>query len=89
MKYVQNENVVARSVADAHLLIPVNGASQSVYTLNETGCRLWKLIAQPQAEECLVEALLEHYELSRTASQRDVRVFLDDMVRRGLAERVT
>lgn len=88
MRYVQHQNVATRSVAEAHLLIPLNGISQSVYTLNETGCRLWELIAQPLTEDQLAKALLANYELSHEAAQRDVLTFLDDMIRMGLVDRV-
>lgn len=87
MRYRRNDNVKKRSVADSSLLIPLDNAARSVYTLNETGCLLWELIARFRHEEELVEALLEQYaEISRETAQHDVRVFLDDMVRMELVE---
>lgn len=88
MRYQRNNQVAARTVADARLLIRLDGAPRSVYTLNAAGCRLWELLAQPRTEASLAAALLEAYELSAETAQHDVRVFLDDLVRLHLAEEV-
>lgn len=87
VRYRQNSQVAARTVAGAHLLIPTDGAARSVYTLNATGCRLWELIAQPSTEASLVASLLESCEVDPETARHDVRVFLDDLVRLNLAER--
>jgi hypothetical protein len=85
MKYLRKEDVVARSVAGAHLLVPVHGCTRSVYTLNAAGCRLWELIALPRTADELAGALVEEYRIPREAARDDVRTFLADMVRMGLA----
>lgn len=87
--YMRNKDVTARSVAGAHLLIPLDSSARSVYTLNETGYWLWDLIAQPKSQKRLVEGLLKQYDaLTYETAQRDVRAFLDDMLRMGLAKEV-
>ncbi|MFO7535677.1 MAG: PqqD family protein [Kiritimatiellia bacterium] len=86
MKYQQKKDVVARSVAGANLLVPVHGCTRSVYTLNETGCQLWELIATPKTEKELCDALVEEYDVPHETARHDVRAFLDDMVRMSLAE---
>ena len=86
MKYRRKEDVVARSVAGANLLVPVHGCTRSVYTLNGTGCRLWDLIALPRTEDELAGALVEQYRIPGEIALHDVRAFLDDMLRMGLAE---
>jgi len=85
MKYLRKEDVVARSVAGANLLVPVHGCTRSVYTLNAAGCRLWDLIALPRTEDELAGDLVEAYHIPREAARHDVRGFLDDMVRMNLA----
>jgi len=86
MKYRRKEDVVARSVAGANLLVPVHGCTSSIYTLNVAGCRLWDLIASPRTEDELAGALAEQYRIPRETARHDVRAFLDDMVRMGLAK---
>lgn len=86
MKYVCKQDVVARFVAGAHLLVPVHECTRSIYTLNDTGCRLWELIEQPRTEDELAEALAEQYAIPRETALQDVRIFLDDMVKMGLVD---
>ncbi len=86
MKYCRKEDVVARSVAGEHLLVPVHDCTRSVYTLNDAGCRLWDLIGSPRTEDELAGVLAEQYHIPHETAQRDVRAFLDDMVRMGLAD---
>ena len=86
MKYCRKEEVVARSVAGANLLVPIHDCTRSVYTLNATGCRLWELIGSPRTEEELAESLVEHYHISSVTAQHDVHAFLDDMVQMNLAD---
>ena len=84
MRYQQKNGIVARSVAGEHVLIPVQGCTRSVYTLNATGCVLWDLLEQAQTDEYLVEALGERYAIAREVAQLDVTAFLDDLTRMGL-----
>jgi hypothetical protein len=46
---------------------------------------LWERIETPKTEEELTTALIEHYHIPLTTAQQDVKAFLDDMVRMGLA----
>ena len=85
MKYARRSEVVLRTVAGANLLVPVHGCTRSVYTLNETGVRLWELISLPQSEDELAESLVEQYNIPHEIARRDVKAFLADMVRMDLA----
>ena len=78
--------MVARSVAGENLLVPVQGGSEKVFTLNKVGSWLWVAIESPRSAEELAEALVEHYRIAREVADADVRVFLDDMVRLGLVD---
>lgn len=84
MLYLRKEDILSRAVAGATLLIPVHGCTQSLYTLNDTGRRLWELIETPQSEDDLVEALVELYPISTETARQDVKKFLNDMLRLNL-----
>lgn len=84
MLYQRKTDVVARSVAGESLLIPVQGCTTSVYTLNPSACMLWDLLEQPGSEVLLVEALTARYKIAREVAQKDVSVFLADMLSMGL-----
>lgn len=85
MNYCRKQDVVARFVAGAHLLVPIHTCTRSIYTLNVAGCQLWDLIETPRTAEELTTALVERYHITQTMAQQDVKIFLDDMVRMGLA----
>jgi hypothetical protein len=84
MQYQRKKDVVARSVAGENILVPVQGCTSSVYTLNPAGCRLWDLLEQERSEDELAGLLAEHYRISRETAHQDVAAFLQDMVRMGL-----
>jgi hypothetical protein len=87
MKRIKRKTeVVARSVAGAHLLIPLHGTTKSVYTLNTTGCRLWEMIAEPRVINELASALVDQYHIPHETALRDVEAFLEDMRRMKLIE---
>jgi len=86
MHYCRKKNVIMRSVAGTHLLVPVNGFTRKVYTLNAAGCRLWELIEQPHTEDKLAQALAEQYAIPRETALWDVRSFLKDMKKMDLLE---
>ncbi len=85
MKYLRMKDVVARSVAGAHLLVPVNACTRSVYTLNATGYRLWELIALPRTEDELAGILAKECRVLHEKARHDVQAFLNEMVRMNLA----
>ncbi|MBM4164161.1 MAG: PqqD family protein [Lentisphaerae bacterium] len=87
MTYLQKKDVVARSVAGEHLLIPVQGCTASVYTLNGVGRWLWALIETPRTEEDLDAAIVARYHIPRETACADVRRFLSDLTRMGLVEK--
>jgi len=84
MTYRRQDNVVARAVAGENVLIPVHGCTDSVYTLNVTGCRLWDLLAEAHTEAELAAALADHYHVDPAAVAADVKLFLADLVRMQL-----
>jgi hypothetical protein len=84
-KFCRKKDIVARSVAGAHLLVPVHECTRSVYTLNATGCRLWDLIALPRTEDELAGTLAKEYRIPHETARQDVQAFLNEMVRMNLA----
>ncbi len=82
--YSRKQDVVARSVAGAHLLVPVHACTRSVYTLNDTGRRLWDLLESPRTGDDLAAALAEQFGIPDETARNDVQAFLNDMLRMNL-----
>ena len=81
MTYRRHDNVVARAVAGENVLIPVHGCTDSVYTLNVPGCRLWDLLAEARTEAELAASMASQYQIAQDRALADVRLFLADVVR--------
>jgi hypothetical protein len=84
MTYRRRENVVARAVAGENVLIPVGGCTESLYTLNAAGCRIWDWLAEPRTADELATSLAAHYGITQETASRDVRAFLADVTRMDL-----
>ena len=50
-----------------------------MFSLSETGARIWELLPQADGAEQLVDALLEEYDVDRETLSRDVDEFLDQL----------
>lgn len=84
MKYLRNKDIVARKVAGENLLIPINGCTKKVYTLNNVGVRLWEEIETPKSEDELADALVDRYGVAKETALTDTRAYLADMLRMEL-----
>lgn len=73
---------VVREVAGETLLVPVGTATLSLngmLVLNECGKFLWEHIPNAEAEEDLVNRLLDEYEVDRQTAAQDVKEFLETL----------
>jgi hypothetical protein len=84
MRYQRKQDVVARTVAGEHILIPVQGCTRSVYTLNPTGCHLWDLLGEEKSADDLADALVGRHAIPRETACHDVAAFLQELSRMGL-----
>jgi hypothetical protein len=80
IRYSRKEDVVARSVAGTNLLVPANGSTKDVFTLNNTGAWLWNALEEPCTLDELVAALIEDYPNAKETAKTDLTAFLDEMV---------
>lgn len=61
---------------------------EAVYTFNELGGQLWRLLAESLAAEDLVNWVIQHFNVQPEAAAADVQAFLDDLREIGLIEAV-
>ncbi len=62
--------------------------AQQYYSLNETGHRIWQLLARGRAPGTIAAALAEEWALSEAGALRHVRSFLQELCEEGLVEEV-
>jgi hypothetical protein len=87
--FVRSRAVVSRVVAGETLIVPVRGKVgdlASIYSFNETGSLIWKLLDTPRAVGELVGAVAEEYQVDTEKVRQDVLRFLSEMRAVGLIE---
>jgi len=87
--FVRSRAVVSRVVARETLIVPVRGKVgdlASIYSFNETGSMIWKILEKPRAVAEVVSEVAEAYEVDAERVQQDAMRFLSDMQAAGLIE---
>jgi hypothetical protein len=87
--FVRSRAVVSRVVARETLIVPVRGKVgdlASIYSFNETGSLIWKILEKPRAVADVVSEVAEAYEVDAERVQQDAMRFLSDMQTAGLIE---
>jgi hypothetical protein len=77
--FVKDKNIVTRSIAGETILVPVvNGVAEIdyIYTLNETGTRIWQFMDGRTPVNQIVEAIGKEYEVTIEEATKDVLTFV-------------
>ena len=85
--YAPSEAVVAREIEGEIVIVPLTAGigdlEDELYTLNETGRDVWRLLDGRRLDE-VVDALLAEYDAPREAVDRDVRGLLEELLSRKI-----
>lgn len=88
MWFERSPDVLQRSVADEHLLLPVAGNLldlDKLYVLDEVGLAVWQALTSPLTVAELAARMAADFEVGTEEAEPDVTAFLDDLVSHGLA----
>lgn len=80
---IKNRNVVFRRIADESVLVPIAnnvGDLSSIYTLNETGTRIWELLDGERQVGEIAGLLTDEYDVPEDAARADVSEFIDELL---------
>jgi hypothetical protein len=80
--------VVSRKIAGEYILVPLSQGQggESLFTLNETGARIWELLEGSLSGKDIAAALVEEFEVSDDKAEADVLEFLGQMQTAGVIE---
>ena len=73
--YSKSDSIVFRKIADEFILVPIRqnvGDLESIYTLNETGARIWELIDGKIKVREIKEKLIEEFEVTPEEVEKDI-----------------
>lgn len=87
--YAPSDGVVAREIEGEVVIVPLKAGigdlEDELYTLNETGRAVWRLLDGGRTLDDVVEALEGEYDAPRDEIERDVRGLLEELLRRHIA----
>lgn len=85
----KNGNIVSRVVADEAIVVPIRrGAADmdSIFTFNEAGTALWKMLEANRSGAEMSRYLQDEYGLSAEQAVADTQAFIEDLAAAGLIE---
>ncbi len=83
----QRQDCVTRHVGDETIIIPVRSHVadlEAIYTLNEMGSLIWKLLDGRTSTQHIATTICETYDVTHDAACHDVNEFLNALEAAGL-----
>lgn len=86
-KYTAREDVVFTDLDDGSAVL-LHLQTKYYYSLNETGCFLWKVLDGDEGgtEERMVLELTENFDVDKDRARADVREFIQELIEQGLID---
>ena len=81
--YRVSDRVAARKIVDELLLVPLRDSvaeTESLYSLNEVGARIYDLVDGKRAVRDIIAAIVDEFEVSADQAQDDVTQFLEQLL---------
>jgi hypothetical protein len=85
--FVKEADLVTRDVAGEEIIVPIKGHVgdlEGVFTLNEVGAMIWRLIDGQTTGRQLMEAVRNEYDIGASEAEKDVADFLSSLEESGL-----
>ena len=73
--YTKSDSIVSRKIADEFILVPIRqnvGDLESIYTLNETGARIWELIDGKKKVNDIKDMIVDEFEVTPEEAEKDI-----------------
>ena len=85
--FVKEKDLVTRDIAGESIIVPIKGHVgdlEGVFTLNEVGAVIWRLMDGQKTVRQLMEAVRDEYEVEAEVAEKDVADFLRCLEDAGL-----
>jgi hypothetical protein len=90
LHFVRADNIVSRRIGEEIILDPVHARGDdvdSIYSLNEVGARIWKLLDGTRTLEEISSVVTNEYDVAAGEAKRDVEEFVSRLEELGLLTR--
>jgi hypothetical protein len=91
LHYIKGTDLVCRDVAGETIIVPIRGHVgdlNSIYSLNETGTMIWRLLDGWKSVGEIIDATCEDFEVPKGEAEKDVFSFLSSLRDVGLIRSV-
>ena len=78
-RYAKDPNMVFRDIEGEMILVPIRRRTadlESIYTLNETGSRIWELIDGQHTLREIRDIIVQEYEVTPEEAETDLAEFM-------------
>ena len=85
--FIKEKELVTRDVAGEEIIVPIKGHVgdlEGVFTLNEVGALIWRLINGKTTIRQLTQAVRNEYDVEASEAEKDVVDFLRSLEDAGL-----
>jgi hypothetical protein len=85
--FTKENDLVTRDVAGEEIIVPIKGHVgdlEGVFTLNEVGAMIWRLMDGQTSVRQLMEAVRNEYDVEAAVAEKDVVDFLQSLEDAGL-----
>ncbi len=87
MSFSKSKDVVCRSVAGEHILVPIRGNvsdMQRLYALDAVAECVWDCLDGERGLVDIAGIVAEKFDVAEEAAEKDVSAFLDDLLKNEL-----
>jgi hypothetical protein len=78
-RYDKHPNIVFRNIEGEMILVPIRRRTadlESIYTLNETGAHIWRLIDGQRTLRDIRDAIVQEYDVTPDQAEADLAEFV-------------
>jgi len=89
--YQHDPSIVSRLIAGELILVPIRkhvGDLENIYTLNETGARIWELIDGQRSLSEVHQQMVNEYDIDPQQAELDLLELVDSLTQNGALEKV-
>lgn len=86
-RFIKENDFVTRCIKDETIIVPVKGDVSdldSIYTLNEVGSLVWKLLDGQNSVSEIVDAVCSEYDITPEEAEKDVKELIGSLEKAGL-----
>ncbi len=81
--------IVSREIAGETILVPIKGKladMQQIFSLNPVAAYIWRCLDEKSDRDAIAAELLDRFDVGREEAERDVRDFMEELLKAGLIE---